>query len=120
MAPTRKFTDTKNLATSGEGARFVGAVPDRRRQGALRHGHTRVRLDDLRDLGLEDVARLAQLVHVPDERDHDLGDRVAAGQLLRDKQLYENINQTVLELREFLAEVKKDPKKYLNVKVSIF
>jgi phospholipid/cholesterol/gamma-HCH transport system substrate-binding protein len=42
------------------------------------------------------------------------------GQLLNDKQLYENINQTVVELREFLAEVKKDPKKYLNVKVSIF
>jgi phospholipid/cholesterol/gamma-HCH transport system substrate-binding protein len=42
------------------------------------------------------------------------------GQLLNDKQLYENINQTVLELRAFLAEVKKDPKKYLNVKVSIF
>jgi phospholipid/cholesterol/gamma-HCH transport system substrate-binding protein len=42
------------------------------------------------------------------------------GQLLNDKQLYENINQTVLELRDFLAEVKKDPKKYLNVKVSIF
>lgn len=42
------------------------------------------------------------------------------GQLLNDKQLYENMNQTVLELREFLAEVKKDPKKYLNVKVSIF
>jgi phospholipid/cholesterol/gamma-HCH transport system substrate-binding protein len=42
------------------------------------------------------------------------------GQLLNDKQLYENINQTVLELRDFLTEVKKDPKKYLNVKVSIF
>jgi phospholipid/cholesterol/gamma-HCH transport system substrate-binding protein len=42
------------------------------------------------------------------------------GLLLRDKQLYENINNTVLELRAFLAEVKKDPKKYLNVKVSIF
>jgi phospholipid/cholesterol/gamma-HCH transport system substrate-binding protein len=42
------------------------------------------------------------------------------GQLLNDKQLYENMNQTVLELRDFLAEVKKDPKKYLNVKVSIF
>ena len=42
------------------------------------------------------------------------------GQLLNDKQLYENINQTVLEVRDFLAEVKKDPKKYLNVKVSIF
>lgn len=42
------------------------------------------------------------------------------GQLLNDKQLYENMNQTVLELRDFLAEVKKDPKKFLNVKVSIF
>jgi phospholipid/cholesterol/gamma-HCH transport system substrate-binding protein len=42
------------------------------------------------------------------------------GQLLNDKQLYENMNQTVLELRDFLAEVKKDPKKFLNVRVSIF
>ena len=46
--------------------------------------------------------------------------RERVGQLLRDKQLYENMNSTVLELRAFLAEVKKDPKKYLNVKVSIF
>jgi phospholipid/cholesterol/gamma-HCH transport system substrate-binding protein len=43
-----------------------------------------------------------------------------AGQLLRDKQLYENMNQTVGELRELIAEIRKDPKKYLNVKVSIF
>jgi phospholipid/cholesterol/gamma-HCH transport system substrate-binding protein len=42
------------------------------------------------------------------------------GQLLKDKQLYENINNTVLEFRSFLAEVKKDPKKYLNIKVSVF
>jgi phospholipid/cholesterol/gamma-HCH transport system substrate-binding protein len=42
------------------------------------------------------------------------------GQLMNDKQLYENINQTVLEFREFLAEIKKDPKRYLNVRVSIF
>jgi phospholipid/cholesterol/gamma-HCH transport system substrate-binding protein len=42
------------------------------------------------------------------------------GQLLKDKQLYENMNKTILELQSFLAEVKKDPKKYLNVKVSIF
>ena len=43
-----------------------------------------------------------------------------AGQLLRDKQLYENMNQTVGELRGLIAEIKKDPKKYLNVKVSLF
>jgi phospholipid/cholesterol/gamma-HCH transport system substrate-binding protein len=42
------------------------------------------------------------------------------GQLLKDKQLYENINTTVLEFRALLAEIKKDPKKYLNVRVSIF
>jgi phospholipid/cholesterol/gamma-HCH transport system substrate-binding protein len=43
-----------------------------------------------------------------------------AGQLLQNKQLYENMNQTVTELRSLLTEIKKDPKKYLNVKVSIF
>jgi phospholipid/cholesterol/gamma-HCH transport system substrate-binding protein len=43
-----------------------------------------------------------------------------AGQLLRDKQLYENMNTTFTELRGLIAEIKKDPKKYLNVRVSIF
>ena len=43
-----------------------------------------------------------------------------AGLLLRDKQLYENMNQTVGELRGLITEIRKDPKKYLNVKVSIF
>jgi phospholipid/cholesterol/gamma-HCH transport system substrate-binding protein len=43
-----------------------------------------------------------------------------AGLLLRDKQLYENMNQTVSEMKSLIAEIKKDPKKYLNVKVSIF
>lgn len=43
-----------------------------------------------------------------------------AGQLLHDKQLYENMNQTITEMRALIAEIKKDPKKYLNVKVSVF
>lgn len=43
-----------------------------------------------------------------------------AGQLLRDKQLYENMNQTIGEMRSLIADIRKDPKKYLNVKVSIF
>jgi len=43
-----------------------------------------------------------------------------AGQLLHDKQLYENMNGTVSEMKALIAEIKKDPKKYLNVKVSIF
>jgi phospholipid/cholesterol/gamma-HCH transport system substrate-binding protein len=43
-----------------------------------------------------------------------------AGQLLKDKQLYENMNGAVGDLRALLKAIEKDPKKYLNVKVSIF
>lgn len=43
-----------------------------------------------------------------------------AGLLLQDGQLYENMNQAVGELRSLLADVRKDPRKFLNVKVSIF
>jgi phospholipid/cholesterol/gamma-HCH transport system substrate-binding protein len=43
-----------------------------------------------------------------------------AGQLLHDKQLYENMNSTMAELRKLIAAISADPKKYLNVKVSIF
>jgi phospholipid/cholesterol/gamma-HCH transport system substrate-binding protein len=43
-----------------------------------------------------------------------------AGQLLKDKQLYENMNGTVAQLRTLLAAIEKDPKRYLNVRISIF
>jgi phospholipid/cholesterol/gamma-HCH transport system substrate-binding protein len=43
-----------------------------------------------------------------------------AGQLLHDKQLYENMNGAANELKGLIAEIRKDPKKYLNVRVSIF
>jgi phospholipid/cholesterol/gamma-HCH transport system substrate-binding protein len=43
-----------------------------------------------------------------------------AGQLLHDKQLYENMNNTVKELQTLIGEIRKDPKKYLTVRVSIF
>lgn len=43
-----------------------------------------------------------------------------AGQLLRDKQLYENMNGTMAELKSLVSDIRKDPKKYLNVKVSLF
>ena len=43
-----------------------------------------------------------------------------AGQLLHDKQLYDNMNSAANELRGLIADVRKDPKKYLNVRVSIF
>lgn len=43
-----------------------------------------------------------------------------AGLLLKDKQLYENINGAVGELRSLVADIRRDPKKFLNVKVSIW
>jgi phospholipid/cholesterol/gamma-HCH transport system substrate-binding protein len=50
-----------------------------------------------------------------------------AGQLLKDKQLYENMNKAVGDLsgvlgefKLFLAEVRKDPRKYLTIRMSIF
>ena len=43
-----------------------------------------------------------------------------AGQLLQDKRLYENMNGVVTDMRSLLGEIRKDPKKFLNVKVSIF
>ncbi len=42
------------------------------------------------------------------------------GQLLRDRQLYENMNGAATELRALVSDIRKDPRKYLNVKVSIF
>lgn len=43
-----------------------------------------------------------------------------AGQLLRDRQLYENMNATVGELRRLVQDIRADPRKYLNVRVSLF
>jgi phospholipid/cholesterol/gamma-HCH transport system substrate-binding protein len=46
--------------------------------------------------------------------------RGTAGQLLRDRQLYENMNQAVVQFRDLLEAIRKDPRKYLRVNVSIF
>jgi phospholipid/cholesterol/gamma-HCH transport system substrate-binding protein len=43
-----------------------------------------------------------------------------AGQLLHDKQLYENLNTAANEMRGLIADIRKDPQKYLRVRVSIF
>jgi phospholipid/cholesterol/gamma-HCH transport system substrate-binding protein len=43
-----------------------------------------------------------------------------AGRLLHDKQLYDNLNGAATELRGLVADIRKDPQKYLRVKVSIF
>jgi phospholipid/cholesterol/gamma-HCH transport system substrate-binding protein len=46
--------------------------------------------------------------------------RGTAGKLLQDQQLYDNMNKAVTELRDLLAAIRQDPKKYLRVSVSIF
>lgn len=43
-----------------------------------------------------------------------------AGQLLQDRQLYENMNATAAELRRLVSDIRADPRKYLNVRVSLF
>jgi phospholipid/cholesterol/gamma-HCH transport system substrate-binding protein len=43
-----------------------------------------------------------------------------AGALLQDKQLYDNMNAAATELRGLIGDIRQDPKKYLNVRVSIF
>jgi phospholipid/cholesterol/gamma-HCH transport system substrate-binding protein len=40
--------------------------------------------------------------------------------LVRDKALYENMNAAISEARGLFSDIRKDPKKYLNVRVSIF
>ena len=42
------------------------------------------------------------------------------GLLLNDRQLYDNMNTAAGELRALIGDIRKDPKKYLNVRVSIF
>jgi phospholipid/cholesterol/gamma-HCH transport system substrate-binding protein len=43
-----------------------------------------------------------------------------AGQLLQDQRLYENMNQAVAELRSLVSDIRQDPRKFLNVRVSVF
>jgi phospholipid/cholesterol/gamma-HCH transport system substrate-binding protein len=43
-----------------------------------------------------------------------------AGQLLKDKQLYENMNAAVADVRTLIANINKDPRRYLNIRVSVF
>jgi phospholipid/cholesterol/gamma-HCH transport system substrate-binding protein len=43
-----------------------------------------------------------------------------AGLLLKDRQLYENMNKVTTELSALIRQISNDPKKYLNVKVSLF
>jgi phospholipid/cholesterol/gamma-HCH transport system substrate-binding protein len=42
------------------------------------------------------------------------------GQLLKDRQLYENMNKVTSDLSALIEQITKNPKKYLNVRISIF
>ncbi len=42
------------------------------------------------------------------------------GQLMTDKKLYDNLNKAVAELQGLISDIRKDPKKYLRIKFSIF
>ncbi len=46
--------------------------------------------------------------------------RGTAGKLLHDEALYDNLTTAAGELRALLADVRQDPRKFLNVRVSIF
>ena len=43
-----------------------------------------------------------------------------AGQLLHDQQLYENMNGAVAEVRQLVEAIRANPRRYLNVRVSLF
>ena len=43
-----------------------------------------------------------------------------AGQLLKDRRLYENMNEAVNDVRSLVADIRQDPRRFLNVRVSIF
>ncbi len=90
-----------------------GAVGDKMNEGdgtlgrLLNDGALYARLDSL-------AGRLDQLTERLNQGEG------TAGQLLQDAALYENMNGAVGELRNLVTDVRNDPKKYLNVKVSIF
>jgi phospholipid/cholesterol/gamma-HCH transport system substrate-binding protein len=43
-----------------------------------------------------------------------------AGKLLKDEALYKNLNETTTEMTKLLYDLRQNPRKYLNVKVSVF
>ncbi len=73
---------------------------------------------------LNDQELYNRLTSVTDRLDKVVGSlqqgQGTMGMLLQDKQLYEKLNKAVDEVGGLVAAIKADPRKYLNVKVSIF
>jgi len=66
-----------------------------------------VRLDDL-TRGLDELTRKLK------------SPEGTAGRLLEDAALYENMRDAVADVRLLIRDIRNDPKRYLNVKVSLF
>jgi phospholipid/cholesterol/gamma-HCH transport system substrate-binding protein len=65
--------------------------------------------------------KLNSTVNRLDELTKNLNDgKGTAGQLLHDTKLYDTMNTAANEIKSLIADIRKDPKKYLNVRVSIF
>jgi phospholipid/cholesterol/gamma-HCH transport system substrate-binding protein len=44
----------------------------------------------------------------------------SAGRLIRDPEFYNNMNGAAMDLRKLISDIRKDPQRYLRVKVSLF
>ena len=73
---------------------------------------------------LTDDALFNKLNSVTDRLDKVAGNlqngQGTAGLLLNDNQLYDRLNTTVTEAQGLISDIRKDPRKYLNIKVSLF
>ena len=72
---------------------------------------------------------VADAVFAPERLDANMLDRLlsrldkgegSAGKLLHDAELYDNLSAALKELRQLVADVRQDPKRYLRVKVTLF
>jgi phospholipid/cholesterol/gamma-HCH transport system substrate-binding protein len=44
----------------------------------------------------------------------------SAARMLKDPELYDNVNAAMKELKTLIEQIRKDPRKYLRVKLSLF
>jgi phospholipid/cholesterol/gamma-HCH transport system substrate-binding protein len=109
----RLLTDDAMAKSFTSAAENVDAVT-----GALRKGDgTMGKLLTDRELFDRFNSLAARLDHLTASLEQGQG---TAGQLLQNKALYENMNSAVNDLKSLIGDIRKDPRKYLNVKVSIF
>ena len=71
---------------------------------------------------LQGARKADRVVFVAGENDgmmlaHPAG---TAGKLVHDPELYRNMNDTVKDVRQLIADIRSDPHKYLRVKMSLF